>query len=405
MSGEYYTPPRRPTILTAVGVTSIIIGSISLIASFFTFSFAGILIGMTAIATTMNSAIHPVAATQPFVEYVSASGLGADQRKIVIEGLNDAHAISAIRREQLDELLADAGQNIIQLSTDNLTAKRITDYVTDASEISGATGGAMNDVLTLGSGRLQISDIGATFFPADNSAPTRSRLGSYTDADGVHLGAREIGAVVKRVVQLSSASPNTAQINALESTLESPSQTLIAPCRSPGEAAAQVISVQSMGEGTIAVTTSRGPMSFGSTGQAFPGVMAVNAFQTPPWMTGPHASQRAVSMLQLDALAGLAAGGFLLACGIMALRNAPPSRWMHLAYAAGKILIVGFSCWAVYTVARELAAKSGDAREIAMVWMICASGVGWIYPIVLLIVMNLRSVKEFLGVPTVARIF
>ena len=48
---------------------------------------------------------------------------------------------------------------------------------------------------------------------------------------------------------------------------------------------------------------------------------------------------------------------------------------------------------------------SPDARATALAWMVIVGAVGAIYPIVLLITMNLKSVREFLGTATVARIF
>jgi hypothetical protein len=42
---------------------------------------------------------------------------------------------------------------------------------------------------------------------------------------------------------------------------------------------------------------------------------------------------------------------------------------------------------------------------MAFAWMMIMGATGLVYPVVLLIVMNLRSVREFLSAPTVSRIF
>ena len=68
-------------------------------------------------------------------------------------------------------------------------------------------------------------------------------------------------------------------------------------------------------------------------------------------------------------------------------------------------MLAGLSCYAIYSVAAELGANSPDATSTALAWMLIVGATGAIYPMVLLMVMNLRSVREFLGTETVSRIF
>jgi hypothetical protein len=255
----------------------------------------------------------------------------------------------------------------------------------------------------LGSGRLQVSDESAVFFAGDNPSGMRSHGGSYTDASGTHLASGQIAAVVDRVRSLCAKGQgmNDPQLKSLEAELESPSQTLIVPSLSVAEAAAQVKTVQTFGDGTIAVTTNGGSMSFGPTGQAVPGVTAISQTKWAP----PVVARRDTSLLVLDAVLSLAAAGYLMACGIVLLRNSAVSRWMMLGYAIGKILLGMLSCYSIYQVALGLSARSPDSESTAFAWMMIVGATGFVFPVVLLIVMNLRSVREFLGAPTVTRIF
>jgi hypothetical protein len=107
----------------------------------------------------------------------------------------------------------------------------------------------------------------------------------------------------------------------------------------------------------------------------------------------------------LETLLSFVAAGVLLAGGIMLLRNSPLSRWMLLGYAIGKLLLAGLACYAIYSVAMALNASDPDAGSTALAWMLIVAATGVIYPIVLLIVMNLRFVREFLATPTVGRIY
>ncbi len=206
-----------------------------------------------------------------------------------------------------------------------------------------------------------------------------------------------------RVQSLSPAGQgmNEPQLKSLEAELESPSQILISPSPSVAEAAAQVQSVQAFGDGTIAVTMHGGSMSFGPTGQMIPGVMAISQTKWTP----PVVARRDTSLLVLDAVLSLAAAGYLMACGIVLLRNSAVSRWMMMGYAIGKILLGVLSCYSIYQVALGLSARSPDSESTAFAWMMIVGVAGFVFPVLLLIVMNLRSVREFLNAPTVARIF
>jgi hypothetical protein len=395
----------RPWILSAVGVLSIIVASLSLIADFISLSVANVLTGMAAMAPPAAVVTPPPPMVVPAqLEYVGPQGLSASQRQAVIDGLSQVHALSETRRKQLDGLLADVGQNVIRLSPENLTAQRVATYTTDVREIPSGSGIAPDDMFILGSGRLQISDDNAVFFPDNSPSPIRSEGGSYTDSAGTHIATEQIAAIVDRVRSLSNQAINGAQINSLEAELESTSQTLIAPSPSVTQAAAQVLAATSLPDGTLAVMTKNGSMSFAPAGQSFPGVMAAGAMRGN-WPMGGRVARKDVTLLVLDALLSFVAAGFLLACGIVTLRNLPASRWMHLGYAAGKIPLAGLSCYVIYTVAFAMDAKSPDAAATALAWMLIVGAVGAIYPIVLLITMNLKSVREFLGTATVARIF
>ena len=412
MSGHYYpTQIGRPAVLTVVGVVSIIIASVSMLADFGSLGFSNIVLAISgrgaAAGTAFNSPTFnpPATAHAASGEYVPPEGLSADQRRIVIIGLGQVRPISEPRQKQLDGLLADVGRNVIRLSPDSLTTDRVVSYVTDARDMPSGSGGAADDMFTLGSGRLQISDTEAVFFPDNSPSPIRSGGGSYTDSSGLsHLASAQIAAVVDRAKSLCSQTILDTQVSALEAELEAPSQNLITPSASVAEAAAQVTSVQALGDGTIAITTTGTTISIGPNGQVMQGLMPASAMNGP-WGKGPIVQRRDATMLMLDAVLSFAAAGFLLACGIVLLRNRPMARWMYYAYGVGKILLVVLSCYAVYSVALQLAKQSPDAQSTAMAWMLITALPGAIFPVVVLVVMSLRMTREFLGVETVGRIF
>ena len=161
-----------------MGVLSIIVASLSLIADFISLSIANVLTSMAAMAplATPPAVANPPSpvAVQARSEYVGSQGLSASQRQVVIDGLSQVRALSQTRQKQLDGLLADVGQDVIRLSPENLTADRVVAYTTDVREIPSGSGGLPDDMFILGSGRLQISDDNAVFFPDNSPSPIRS---------------------------------------------------------------------------------------------------------------------------------------------------------------------------------------------------------------------------------------
>jgi hypothetical protein len=408
MTGSHYSPyVTRPTVLSAVAIFSIIIASISLLVDCGTLAFASA-ISRFARATVASSTvtISPAPApTRTQTEYIAPQGLSSIQRQTVIAALEQLRPMSDARQKQVDGLLADVGQQVFQISTDNLTTNRVTAYVTEVRQMPGGNGGEPDDLFMLGSGRLQVSDAEAIFFPSDSPSPIRSNGGSYTDSSGLtHLASGQIAAIVDRVQNLCNHAMNDAQATSLEAELQSPSQTLVTPSASAAQAAGQVVSAQILQDGTLAMTTNSSSMSFGPSGQSYPGIMSASMAGSG-WGKPPVVIRKNADYLLIDSMLCFVMAGLLLASGITLLRNAPIARWLHLGYAVGKLLLVVLSCYALYTVGEQLGGSSPDAQSAAMAWMLIVAAPGAIYPLVLLVVMNLKSAREFLSTPTVARIF
>jgi hypothetical protein len=396
--------PARPGILTAIAVASIVLASIGLLVNFVGLLFANQVSRfaahrVTAAQTVANTPPPPAPASG---EFVAQDGLSANQRQIVIQGLSQVRPLSDARQQQLEGLLADAGRKVIRLSPDNLTSDRIAAYVTDERDMPDASGGAPDDLFTLGSGRLQISDHSAVFFPENSPSGIRSQGGSYTDAAGTHLASMQINAVVDRVQSLCNQAMNSAQVNSLEGELQMPGQTLITPSLSVAQAAGQVQSAQLYGQ-TVVVTTDHGTMSLGPNGESQMGWVNFSA-QQAMWRM-PTVARTDATLLMLETMVSFLASGFLLVSGIVLLRFSPWGRWLHLGYAVGKIGLGVLSCYAIYTVAMQLNATAADASATAMAWMLIVGATELVYPVILLIVMNLSSVRQFLAVQTVGRIY
>lgn len=328
--------------------------------------------------------------------------LAAGDRDRVLQAM---HPISDARQKQLDGLLADVGQEVIQISPDNLTSDRVTAYVTDVRQMPSGSGGEPDDLFILGSGRLQISDQSAIFFPQDSPSPIRSGGGSYTDSSGqTHLASEQIAGVIDRVQTMCNHAMNDTQQTVLATELAVPAQTLITPGNSVAVVAGQVQNAQMLPDGTLAVTTVNGSMSFGPSGQSYPGIVSATVAASP-WGKGPVVVKGDANLLVIDGLLSFVLAGFLLASGIVLMRNSPMARWMLVGYGIAKLLGTVLSVCAVYTIGQELGGGDSDAQSVAMAWAIILGAPGAVWAVVVLIVMSLRSAREFLSVPAGAGSF
>jgi hypothetical protein len=148
----------RPGIITAIGVISIVVASISILASgvLGMWNFGMLMVSsassrLSAISTSTTSA---QVVTAPD-EVVSDRGMAKAERRTVIDGFTDARPLTETRRRQLEELLAQNGQDVIGLSGPALTRLRVTANVSSSGRMPTARGGDDGpDFYVIGQGRV-----------------------------------------------------------------------------------------------------------------------------------------------------------------------------------------------------------------------------------------------------------
>jgi hypothetical protein len=374
---------QRPGILTAVAILDLVLSSLALPCALSQGIFALRSLGMPPLLRVVNTppasppAASPTAASG---EYIAPRGLSAWQRQLVLDALVRARPISPARRQQLDAILADDGRDIIKLSSDYFTADRLDAYVTQARGIPDSSA-SEGDVFVLGSGNLTVDDHSAEFRDGEGSSII-VRDGSCTDFSGTHLGALQIAAVISQVQKLCNNSMTAPQISQLVAELRVPGQTLIVP----DESADQVVSAIAGPDGSIQIVAR--DRSF-HIGPLYP---ANTSAITPP-SGGSRGFRRHRVLFGFDMLAGILLAASLLILGILLLRNWPASRQGHLIYAVVKIVLVsvGVPIWAGYYYGWVL----------GFIWWT----IGVIYPVFLLIVMNLGGVRGFFAARTVGQVY
>jgi hypothetical protein len=158
---SYQSPvPGRPGILTAVGVMSIVVASLSMIGS------------CASVVNTIAMQIIPggrfVPTTSPTtlpapVTITTATAMPMEQRQIVVATFNSQITLSPQRQEMLDKLLAQAGADMFygsEISTENVKKN-----ISESGQLPGANGEAGNDYFIISTGRIELTDDHAVYSP------------------------------------------------------------------------------------------------------------------------------------------------------------------------------------------------------------------------------------------------
>jgi hypothetical protein len=164
------TYQRRPGIVTALGVSSIIVAVLTGIACFVVIIWSFVMLANTpapaaAVAPTPQSA-------PPELQSDSLNGLSKSKRSIVMLGLTRARSLKPQRMKQIDALLARSGRLMFPLAGQSFDAKFVRNNVTESGVLPSAKNPSGADGPTfyiIGTGRLEIYDDHAVFRPTGSS--------------------------------------------------------------------------------------------------------------------------------------------------------------------------------------------------------------------------------------------
>jgi hypothetical protein len=146
------------------------------------------------------------------------------------------------------------------------------------------------------------------------------------------------------------------------------------------------------------VTTASGTVV--SVGPAMPATTNATTMSTTTFTVPPPPPMRIIVLAVLNDLLHLGLAGYLIAIGILMLRDSRHSRTQHLAYACFKLMLVGVAIWTNWAWYSTKSATLFGGPGIAVIAIVVYLSVifvapGVIYPIALLIVMNTRAVKAY----------
>jgi hypothetical protein len=353
----------RPSILTAVGILSIVFGGIgafyNLISGFASLGFLGLALngGMPVPVRPPTTPVPaPVAVTpsgvpgqQPAVTggvLVDADedGLAAGPRVIVVSGLSRVRPLSDAKRRQLDALLTQAGLKIFPFAGKGTTPQTVRANVTESGTLPSAAGGTGPTYYIVGTGRIEVYDDHALFRPDGSAdvvsvfAPTPSQMLMPTTGGGG-----------------TGAGSNAGTFN---------SRVTITP-RGSRTAGGPIMTTR-----TVSIST------------------------------------RAIATSLVESALSLLLSVFLVIAGILVLRDSSNARPLHWIYVWIKIPLTiagGIAAWLMWqsvygAMISGMPRAPGTApppRWAMSIFWVVAAGLGLSYPVALIFVLTSRNVKAY----------
>jgi hypothetical protein len=421
---SYHPPQRagRPGVISVIAITSIVIASLSILASaFFSFMDFGLLMASSAAraAPTVAPPTAGTVTTGGTPERLPFGGLPYADRQMFETGLQRLRPLSSEQVQQLDELLAERGKSVTGDSAVPPPDQLIAGITSSGHHAFGSANGS--DYFVLATGKLELSDDRAVFFPSglpsihSNAIVIPAPTYPYTQKS---LQPDQIRSVLRTISDLNGTKIKSAQARTIISALQGPGEDLIVATTDGTDPAYEVTSATTSPDGTLTFVSTHGNSSSTFNCDANGSVTSQSTFSTSGTVryTGPVIN-RTAGFTAISLSAGQVFPGiFLLVAGILTLRYSPRGRLLHWIYVYVKlplsILSAGVSFW-MWTSAMHSAmvtgpgapttqaAAAGSAMAGVMVGIL-PDFLGCIWPIVLIFLLMSKSVRLYYAAGTSA---
>jgi hypothetical protein len=372
---------QRPGIITAVGVISIVVGSLGILGSGLSGMYGIVFMIMSQVSNTMANVSAQTVTEEDSLD--TSQGLADSDRAIVLAQVTKASSLTPERAGHLDSLLAQRGERIFGFAGQPVTPESISSRVTQSGRHDEDE---RADFFVTGWGTVQVTDEYAVF-ESEESEPFYAYAEELTQ--GEHKTLAEAADLVVKEVE-SQTTINEAQKKGLKEFLSLPTQGLIEDFHDP---ATDVMSASNVGDGSLLVTFINGHVILDSKGKVTSS--AVSNFNTIAG-GGMSVSNGSVTLVLLEAVASLGLAIYLLVIGILTLRQSLRARMLHLIYAWLKIPItllftLGWT-WLIYDLFNS---SGGGGKDFAITFLCSFAAVSCVYPLALLYLMNRKSVREY----------
>jgi hypothetical protein len=408
-------------------VISIVIASISAMASLGTGCQAAAFMQMRRVSSSMASTTATVA-TPPPPPAVAApttggtdadaqiaqgqNGLNAADRATAIEALNSLAPLSDEQKHQLQIFLAEHGENIFPTAGATLSAAQVKAIVTSSSSNSPTNGSdASNTSFVTARGTFAVysdkvefrrrgGDDTITTGDAASAANSSNSTPSPWGYSFVPLKPRDVQQILTSIGQQPGVKLTSGQSATLTQQLQNPQQKLV---QSSSGGAPPVLSAQMTPDGSVWVQfNTSSALTVNPSGQ-------ITASYNPMTsMPGSNISAWVCLGLAGASLLSIGLAIVLLIGAIQVMRQAPSGKRLHLLWAWLQIPVAAAGWSLVVLLYYQLTQVSiagmmppGTASTVYWSYFGFAAGavvVAWIYPVSLLIVFRTRSMRAYYNV-------
>jgi hypothetical protein len=404
----YATPTRaRPGIITLIGVSAIVVASISFFASGTVGMIALGMMIQTQVANTMATAtantrmtarvtvgsgnvVVTSSATRsnaPTTSNVVQSkfntgprGLDPQRRANAIDFLVAQHQLTDAQRERLDQLLAKAGKDIF---ANEVTRNSNPNLITESGNLPLADGSAAV-YYVIPSGKLEIYDDRAIFAPGDGPVVRVRADDPLEDEITNALRPAQIDALLNTAQNQTGDKLTPAQLATLKRELSDPDQQVVIT----GGNNAPMLYATMMPDNSVSIA-GNGFLQIDPNGNVINSTAQMMTAMSKFSVRGA-----ATAMTLLDAILSIGLSIYLLVVGILILKQNRRGRGMLTGYALLKIPVAVLAAigW-MWTIQDANAGTLPPGLVQFWLWMFLAIGLA--YPIILLIVVQTRTVREY----------
>lgn len=380
----------RPGGVTAIGVISIILASLALIANLSSGVFGLVSIGTTKVQQL--SASRDDLERYPLVDPGSTEPPGAmsdAEARAVAHGLNLAKPLTPVRQEQVIQLARRHGKTILPFAQSGVSAIAVRNNVSSAT-LQRAVSGEPENVYVMGEGTLTVNDTRA-LFRADNG-------NSYRSTDPEVNRSVDNDTIDRLLSSLTSfaVTPNADQKARIITLLRDEKQLLVTP-----ETGQIILGAGPLKEGGLWFSTPEAQVRLDRAGTA---LLLSSAAPEPGTsiLTGRKLTTRWANLLMIESLFSGLLAVLLLVGAIFLLRGRPVGRKLCTTWAMIKLPMVVLGAILLgLTINEWLAALTSDdttppSASIAPVVVASLNGlVGLIWALIVLVVLTRQPVRDY----------
>ena len=406
--------PRRPVVLTALAVVTLIYASLSFVINVASLAFhAGVWWLEPPPPKVVTPAPIPPVHVEPYEgDPADVDGLKRAERDAVVELARGQLKLPADRAEMLRRLLADVGRRVLPRDVD--LSSPSPNLIRASGRAAGPDGDGprASHWFVTSRGRVELSDFTATFALDGTTKPTRLVRNVLYDGDApTRWSAVAIGEALDELRALSNGRMTAYQAAVVRDTLRG-----MAPDEPRDWGARPQVWLPKFAEsGTLAYHTSR----FTQRGNGFwmvpdgrvasyvaapSGIDPVTA--RPILRTKPPAvmywpgSRGAVAFIAVDALLNALVSAYLFVGAVLLLRERPDGaeRLARFLIVKAPLLLLGGLAIAWWSGSLHAYWPASLPRAAVQVWDVSwvVAGAMFVYPSALLLVLRGRRVRRYL---------